>query len=475
MGHAGARPYRVDVCRAPYLKLLTLKLPLLYCIFRWSEGAGRDGTTMALINGRKVFPLMPQVFLDYQSATPLHPRVLESMLPFFREQFGNPSSLHRYGLQARDALAKAREQVAGLIRATSAEEILFTSGGTEAMNLAVKGVAYAERRRGNHLVVSAIEHPAVLNSVEILERDGFSCTRVGVDGEGRIDPEAIRAAMRDETILVAAHHVNHDIGTIEPIRAIGEIAAERGVAFFVDATVSGGWHPVDVEEMGASLLALSPHRFYGPKGAGILYRNRRTRIAAILHGGVQEGGRRAGTENVPAWVGAGMAAELAKNELAVRMEATGKRQRQLWEGVRSQVPYLRLNGPEPGRERISTNLNLSVEFLEGEGLALALDFAGVAVASGPSCVNKSLKISHVLSAIGLESDLAQGNVVFSLGKETTEEEIELALETFSRTVKKLRGMSSRWEEFEAGKIDSLISPRNGSGENAGCFRTESSP
>ena len=399
-----------------------------------------------------------RVYLDHLATTPVLPEVFEAMKPYFTEAFGNPSSLHQHGLRVRDALAEARRRIAALINAESPEEIFFTSCGTEAANLAVKGVAYANQRRGNHLVVSATEHPSVLSSVEFLEKQGFTCTRVGVDAEGWVDPEAVRAALTDQTILVAVHHANHDIGTIQSINEIGRITGERGIAFFVDATTSGGWLPIDVQAMGANLLSLSPHRFYGPKGAGVLYRNRLARLVSVLHGGVQENGRRAGTENVPAIVGSGVAAEAARVELPQRIAHTGRLQRRLWTALRERIPYIQLNGPEPGPRRISTSLNLSTEFIEGEGQLLLCDLNGIAVASGSSCVSKSLKISHVLAAIGLDHALAQGNLILSLGKDNTDTEVDYVVETFAGIVAKLRGMSPMWDEFQRGIIDSVINP-----------------
>ncbi len=401
---------------------------------------------------------MRRVYLDHLAATPVLPEVLAAMQPCFLEAFGNPSSLHQHGLRARDALARARAQIAALINAESPEEIFFTSGGTEAANLAIKGVAYANQRRGHHLVVSAIEHPSVLGSVEFLEKQAFTATRVGVDSQGWVDPEAVRAALTDQTILIAVHHVNHDLGAIEPVAAVGRIAAQRGIPLFVDATASGGWLPIDVQAMGASLLSLSPHRFYGPKGVGVLYRHRRARLVSILHGGVQEGGRRAGTENVPAIVGAGVAAEIARRELPERIAHTAKLQARLWEGVQHRISYVKLNGPPPGAQRISTTLNLSTEFIEGEGQLLLCDLHGIAVASGSSCVSKSLKISHVLAAIGLDHALAQGNLILSLGKDNTSEEIDYFVTTFAQVVEKLRGMSPMWADFQRGVIDSVIQP-----------------
>jgi cysteine desulfurase len=403
---------------------------------------------------------MRHVYLDHQAATPVRPEVFEAMRPYFSGIFGNPSSLHQQGLQSREALGKARAQIAAFINAGSPEDIYFVSDGQEAANLAIKGVAYANQRKGNHIVVSEIEHPSVLNSIEFLEKQGFTCTRVKVDSKGLVDPGAVEAAITDQTILIAVHAVNHDIGTIEPVREIGRMAAARGLAFYVDAEAAAGWLPIDVQDLGATLLSFSPHKFYGPKGVGVLYRHKRTRMVGILHGGVQEGGRRAGVENVPTIVGAGVAAEIATRELPVRIEHTGRLQRKLWAGLQSSVPCIKLNGPELGPKRISTNLNISTEFIEGEGQLLRCDVHGIAVASGSSCVSKSLKISHVLAAIGLDHALAQGNLILSLGQDNTEEEMDYVVETFAtKVVATLRGMSPMWDEYQRGAIDSIISPR----------------
>lgn len=401
---------------------------------------------------------MRHVFLDHQSATPVLPEVFEAMKPYFTEAFGNASSLHQHGLRVRDALATARSRIAALINAESPDDIFFTSDGTESANLAVKGVAYANQRKGNHIVLAETEHPSVINSVEFLEKQGFTSTRVKVNKEGFINPEDVRAALTDKTILICVQQVNHDIGTIEPVKEIGKIAAERGIAFYVDAEASAGWLPIDVQAIGANLLSLSPHRFYGPKGVGVLYRNRRARLVSIIHGGVQEGGRRAGTENVPAIVGGGLAAEIALREMPRRIAHTARLQKRLWDGLKSRIPYIKLNGPEPGPDRITTNINISTEFIEGEGQLLMCDHHGIAVASGSSCVSKSLKISHVLAAIGLDHALAQGNIIMSLGQDNTDEDVDYVIESFVKIVDRLRGMSPMWEEFERGVIDSVISP-----------------
>lgn len=402
---------------------------------------------------------MRQVYLDHQAATPLLPEVFEAMRPFFTDAYGNASSLHQHGLRVRDALARAREQVAAFVNASSPEEILFTSDGTESANLAVKGVAWSAQRRGRHLVASAIEHPAVQGSLEFLEKEGYTCTRVGVDAEGLIAPAHIAAALTDQTVLVAAHHVNHDLGTVQPIAEIARIAGERGLTCFVDAESSAGWNPIDVQALGADLLSFSPQRFYGPKGVGVLYRHRRARLTSLIHGGVQEGGRRAGPENVPAIIGAGVAAEIAGRELGGRAQHAARCQQQLWEGLRARIPHLKLNGPPPGPGRSPAQLNFSVEFVEGEGIVLMLDTRGIAIASGTSCVSKALKVSPVLTAIGLDHSLGVSAVSLTVGAETTGADIEYVLDTFPAVVAKLRSLSPLWDEFEHGKIDSLINPR----------------
>ena len=393
---------------------------------------------------------MRRVYLDHQSATPVLPEVMDAMKPFFTEAFGNPSSLHQHGLRARDCMDEARAKIARFINAESSGDIIFTSDGTESANLAVKGVAWANQRKGNHIILSKIEHPSVLNSVAFLEKHGFTTTRVDVDGEGRIDPAKIRDAITDKTILIAVHHVNHDIGTVQPIREISEVAHDASIPLFVDADASAGWLPVDVRELGADLLSFSPHRFYGPKGVGVLYRHRRARIEPILHGGDQEDGRRAGIEHVAGIIGAGVAAEIAQRDLAQRASHCFKLQKRLWASLRSGISRIKLNGPEPGSHRSPVNLNISVEGTEGEGQMLLCDTRGIAIASGTGCLSKSLKASHVLQAIGLSPELAIAAVIFSLGKDNTDADIDYVLEIFPKIIAKLRAMSPSWEEIQRG-------------------------
>src|SRR4051794_15104153 len=397
-----------------------------------------------------------RVYFDHASTTPLLPEALEAMLPYWRDHFAAASAMHQDGLQVRDAISRAREQVAALIHAASPEEIIFTSNGTEAANLAVKGAADAARHRGNHIIASAIEHPAVLRSLEVLEANGFKCTRLPVDPLGHIDPAQLQDALTEQTILICVHHANYDIGTVQRVEDIGRIAADRGITLFVDASQSVGWLEIDVAKSGIHLLSLSPHRFYGPKGVGALYRNRRTRINPIIHGGVQEEGRRAGTENVAGIVGTGVAAELAARERQARALHTSKMQERLWAGLRQKVPYLRLNGPLPGPQRICNQLNVSFEFVEGEGVMLMLDVRGVAVTSGTACVSKAIKPSPVLHALGLPDSLAQGAVIFSPGKDNSAEDIDYAIETTAAVVDRLRSMSPAWDEFQRGAIPSQL-------------------
>jgi cysteine desulfurase len=397
-----------------------------------------------------------RVFLDYMSATPLLPEVRDAMAPFIAERFGNPSSLHLEGVQAREALARARQQVAALIGAESPESILFTSGGTEAVNLAVKGAALAQKRRGAHIVLSAAEQPAVSRSVDWLADLGFSATRVPVDRAGRVDPAEFAAALRPDTVLACIHHANHDIGTIQPLESIGSATSEKGVPLFVDATASAGWIPLDVQAAPADLVALAPHRFYGPKGVGALYRHRRARLAPLIHGGDQEDGRRAGTENVAAIAGAGAASVIAARDLAARQSAARKLQEMFLSEFSQRTPHAALNGPPPGPERLPHQLSLSIEFVEGEGLALMLDVRGVAIASGAACVTKSMRVPPVLAAIRLPEELAKGTVMVSCGAEQTPGQMVFAAEALAKAVSVLREMSPSWDDFKAGRIPSLL-------------------
>lgn len=399
---------------------------------------------------------MTKVYLDSQSSTPVLPEVYEAMLPWFSQYYGNASAMHEQGLRARAALDQARKQFSEAIQSSDPEGVIFTSCGTEANNLAVKGSAYALQHKGRHIIISTAEHPSVENSVAFLERHGFSATRVPVNSEGFIDPADIQAAITPETILIATHYANHDIGTIQPVTQIGAIAQEHNIQYFIDATFSAGWLPINVEEMNASLVSISPHRFYGPKGVGVLHKNRKARINSIIHGGIQENNRRSGTENIPAIVGGGLAMELAETEREKRASRVKALQEKLWKGLSESISYIQLNGPRPGENRHPANLNVSTEFIEGEGQLLLCNAAGIAVASGSSCVSKNLKSSPTLTAIGLHITLAQGNIIFSLGKDNTFEQIEYVVTSFTKIVERLRQMSPMWEDFQKGNISSVI-------------------
>jgi cysteine desulfurase len=399
---------------------------------------------------------MRRIYLDYQATTPVRPEARAAMEPYWGEHFGNAASLHEAGVRARDALQTAREQMATLIQAPSANDILFTSDGTESANLAVLGAALANQRRGRHLVVSAAEHPAVQQSVDLLERQGFTVSRLGLDAWGRVRPAEIAAALTPETILVAVQMASPDLGTLQPVAEIGRLLTGSSTLFYVDAEAAAGWVPVEVTAMGAHLLSFSPHKFYGPKGVGVLYRHPRARLIPQLVGGAQENGLRSGTENIPAIVGAGVAAELASRELASRQTHVRALQQHLWEGVQKCIPQAQLNGPPPGPDRVPQTVSVSLEFVEGEAVVLACDLQGVAFHSGAACVSKTLKVPPVLRALGMDPGLAAGTVLFSLGVETTVEDLNEALDVVVRVVAKLRAMSPLWDDFQRGVIPSKI-------------------
>ena len=378
-----------------------------------------------------------RVYLDHLSGGPLAPEVRAAMRPWLEEIHGNAASMHRHGLKAREALDTAAAQCAAMINAP-ADDLVFTSSGTEANNLAVKGVAEAQRERGTHLILSNIEHPSIDQSVAWLEQQGFTATRVPVDREGRLSVGAVTEAITKQTILIATHHANHDLGTVQNLPELGALAGERGIPLLIDATASGGWLPVDVTAHSICLLTLAPHRFGGPQGVGVLYRNPRVPLAPQLHGGVQQGGLRAGTENLAAIVGAGAGAALPAIEVTPL-------QQQLHGGLLERIEQMTLNGPKPGPDRLPTQLNYSLAGLEGEGLALALDMQGVAIASGAACVTQNLALPPALAAIGLDAAQAKGNVLLSLGRDTTAADVDHVLEIIPKQVDKLRTLSPTWD------------------------------
>ncbi len=382
---------------------------------------------------------MREVYFDYGAANPLGPEVVEAMIPYLKEQFGNPLSLHRFGDAPRQAVEDAREKVAALIEARS-NEIYFTASGSEANNLAVKGVALMNRKRGNHIVVSAIEHLSVINAAQTMEKLGFEVTRVPVDKYGLVDPADVAAALREDTTLVSIMHANSEIGTIQPVAEIAKVVKDGSKAYFhTDAVATVGTIPVDVKELGVSLLSLAGNQFYGPKGTGALYIKRATRIMPLIDGGVQEAGRRAGTENVPAIVGLGVAAELAKGDVQERMAQLVPLRDRLIERLTKEIDHVYLTGHPT--ERLPGHVSVVVQYIEGEAMLLLLNMQGVAASSGSTCTSRALKASHVLTAIGIEPGLANGSLVLTLGRESTVEEVDYFAEVFPPIVERLRQMS----------------------------------
>jgi len=380
-----------------------------------------------------------KVYLDYGAAAPVDPRVLDVMLPYFTEHFGNPSSVHSYSHEAQEALAKARESVASLISAESSDEIIFTSGATESNNFALKGVAYRNRDRGNKIVTTAVEHISILNICKYLKREGFEVVEVPVDRYGLVDVEKLAEAVDEKTILISVMYANGEIGTIEPIEEVGKIARERNVPLHVDATAAAGKVPIDVVKEKIDLLTLSSNDLYGPKGIGALYIRRGVRLLPIIHGGGQERGLRSGSENIPGVVGMGRAVELAEGEMEAESERlTGLRDR-LVSGILEEVPECYLNG-HPTR-RLPNNANIRFSYVEGESLLLGLDSLGIQASSGSACTSKTLEPSHVLLAIGLKHEEAHGSVLFTLGKGNREEEINYVVKVVPGIVRRLRVLS----------------------------------
>ena len=381
---------------------------------------------------------MRRIYLDYAATTPMHPEVVKAMLPYFTDVFGNPSSIHSYGQEAKGAIEEARVKVADLIGARG-EEIIFTSGGTEADNFALKGVAFANESKGNHIITSPIEHHAGIETCKFLERRGFLVTYLPVDEYGLVDPGDVKKAITDKTILISVMQASNEMGTIQPIAEIGRIAKEAGIYFHTDAVQAVGHIPVDVNELEVDLLAMSAHKLYGPKGVGALYIRKGTKLVPFMHGGDQERRRRASTENVPGIVGLGKATELAQQEMAEEAERLTYLRDRLIKGLLGRIDHTRLNGHP--LKRLPNNVNVSVDYVEGESMLLNLDLEGICASTGSACSSSSLEPSHVLLALGLSPEQAHGSLRFSLGKWTSEEEIERVLEVLPRVVAKLRAMS----------------------------------
>lgn len=381
---------------------------------------------------------MRRTYLDHAATTPTRPEVVKAMLPFFTDAFGNPSSVYSYGQEARGAIEEARTKVAGLIGAGS-EEIIFTGGGTEADNLAIKGVAHANEHRGNHIITTSIEHHAVTEVCKSLERRGFTVTYLPVDKYGLVAADDVRKAITGKTVLISIMHANNEIGTIEPVEEIGRIAREAGVYFHSDAVQTVGHIPVNVDKFKVDLLSISAHKLYGPKGVGALYVRKGTKLVPLIHGGEQEKRRRAGTENVPGIVGLGKAVELAGQDMNREAERLAALRDKLTEGLRERIDHTHLNG-HPKR-RLPNNVNVSIDFVEGESMLLNLDLEGICASTGSACSSASLEPSHVLLALGLSPEQAHGSLRFTLGRENTEADVERVLTVLPGIVAKLRAMS----------------------------------
>jgi cysteine desulfurase len=381
---------------------------------------------------------MKRIYLDYAATTPVHPDVLKAMLPYFSQGFGNPSSVYACGQEAKGAMEKARASVARLIGSRE-EEITFTSGGTEADNFALAGVAFANEKKGNHIITTAIEHHAILETGKFLKKRGFKVTYLPVDEYGMVAPDDIRKAITAKTILISVMHANNEVGTIQPLAEIGRIARKAGILFHTDAVQTVGHIPVDVNAFGVDLLSMSSHKLYGPKGVGALYIRKGTRIAPFMHGGGQERDRRAGTENVPGIVGFGRAAEIALKEMdeeAARLTALRDR---FITALQKRIDDIYLNGHPV--KRLPNNINVSISFVEGEAMLLNLDMAGICASTGSACSSGSPEPSHVLLATGCSHEQARGSLRFTLGKWTTGADMEKVLDILPPIVKKLRAIS----------------------------------
>ncbi len=386
---------------------------------------------------------MKNVYLDHNSTTPVAPEVLEAMLPYFTREAGNASSIHSFGQRARAAVERARASVADLLGARPAE-IVFTSGGTESDNLAIVGIVEAATGQRKHIITTQIEHHAVLNTCQALERDGIEISYVPVGGQGIADPEEVRRALRPETVLVAVMHANNELGTVQPVEEIGKIAAEADVYFHTDAVQTAGKLPIRVDEIGADLLSISAHKIRGPKGVGALYVRKGTRLRPLFYGGHHERDRRPGTENVPGIVGLGRAAEMAMANMAADAARIAALRDRLERELVARVPHARVNGA--GARRTPNTANIIFPFVEGEALVIALDLRGIACSTGAACSAGAVEPSHVLTAIGLPPEEARASLRFSLGHDTTDDEIDYALSVIPGAVERLRELSPAYQK-----------------------------
>lgn len=389
--------------------------------------------------------LNKKIYLDHAATTPVKQEVLAAMLPYFSERFGNPSSIYSLGRENRKAIEDAREKVAKALNALP-KEIFFTSGGSESDNWAIKGVAYANQTKGKHIITTNIEHHAVLNTCKYLERQGFEVTYIPVKENGIVDVEDIKQAIRPDTILISVMFANNEIGTIQPIKEIGALAREKGIYFHTDAVQAIGNIPVDVKDMNIDLLSLSAHKFYGPKGVGVLYIRDGVRIHSFIHGGEQERGKRASTENVAGIVGLGKAIEMANTNIDTYNEKLLKLRDRTISELLEKIPHSRLNGD--AEKRLPGNVNISFEFVEGESILLSLDMKNICASSGSACTSGSLDPSHVLLAIGLPHEIAHGSLRLTFGEENTDSDIDYLVEVLPPIIEKLRAMSPLYESFK---------------------------
>jgi len=386
---------------------------------------------------------MEKIYMDNASGTPVHPKVMEAMVPFLKEGFGNPSNLHQFGRITSDAIQAARGQVASLVNAKP-NEIIFTSSGTEANNFAIKGILSSHKKRGNHIITTQIEHFSVLNPLKSLEKSGYVVTYLPVDKYGMVNPDDVKKAVTPTTTMVSVMYANGEIGTIEPIKEIGAITKEKGIVFHTDAVAATGNIPIDVLDSHIDVLSMSANQFNGPSGIGALYLREGVRVLPLMEGGVQESGRRAGTENIVGIVGMGKAAELAKLEVLQCMNKTQNLRNQLRDGIMKNINHVYLNGHPTNR--LPGNLSLCIEYIEGESVLLFLDMQGIAISSGSACTSRSLKASHVIMATCVDAALAQGTVLFSLGIDNSESDVKYVLEKLPPIVERLRQMSPLYNQ-----------------------------
>jgi cysteine desulfurase len=395
--------------------------------------------------------MMKTYYLDHMAANPLREDVLEAMMPYLREEFGNPLSTYPMGQDARAAIETARAEVAALVGGKP-QGVVFTASGAEANNMALRGLALAKKDKGQHVIVSKVEHHSVLNTARFLEKSGFTVTFLPCDKHGSVDPGTLKKAMTEETVLVSVIHASSEVGTIEPVKELAEVAHDGGAVFHTDAVATAGNIQVDIDELGVDALSMAAHQFYGPKGAGALYVKPGTRIVPLIYGGIQESGRRAGTENVPAIVGMGRAAAIAREKLKERMAHNQELRHRLIEGIMNTEKVILTGHPT---ERLPGHASFCAEYIEGEAMLLMLAFKGILVASGSACSSKALKSSPILLSMGVPTHTAQGSVVFSVGEGTTQEDIDYVINEFPQVIERLREISpfakEGWGDEEGGE------------------------